>query len=75
MRQGFLIQDRACPRCANRRTVRLGQDKSVCFNCRYQWQAERVPAPGWAFTDVEQARLAIYRAAVRAGFYTDQYSC
>ena len=73
MRQGFLIEDRACPRCANRRTVRLGQDKSVCFNCRFRWVPE--PVERWpSFTDVERARLEIYRAAVWAGFYTDHYS-
>jgi hypothetical protein len=27
--------------------------------------------PGYVFTEREQARLAIYRAAVRAGFYNE----
>jgi hypothetical protein len=73
MRQGYLIQDRACPRCANRRTVRLGQGSSLCFNCRYHWDPEPVelmPA-GWSFDAAERSRLVIYRAAVRAGFYSD----
>jgi hypothetical protein len=80
---GYLIQERSCPRCAIRRTVRLTPGSSFCFNCRLQWSTQQV-APGqpvrWmtalpltsqTFTLAEQARMAIYQAAVRAGFYSD----
>jgi hypothetical protein len=76
MRPGYLIQERACPRCAIRRTVRLGQGGSLCFNCHFQWTPEPVALgpSGWVFERAERARLEIYRAAVRAGFYNDHYS-
>jgi hypothetical protein len=38
----------------------------VCFNCRLVWDL-RDPQ----FTPRELERLSIYRAAVRAGFYSD----
>ena len=74
----------ACLRCAFPRTLRIG-DRRVCFQCRYSWarrlarpapgEAVRVPVSGpigdYAFTLDELRRLAVYRAAVRAGFYTD----
>ena len=83
MISGYVIQERSCPRCAIRRTVRLTPGSSFCFNCRLQWSTQQV-APGqpvrWmtalpltsqTFTLAEQARMAIYQAAVRAGFYSD----
>jgi hypothetical protein len=83
MRQGFVIEEQSCPRCANRRTVRVADGSSFCFNCRLQWPAHDAaggdarrgmaalgPQPG-SFGLAEQARLTIYRAAVRAGFYSD----
>ena len=74
----------ACRRCSFPRTLRMG-DRRVCFQCRYSWQARRarpasgeavlVPVAGpvgdYAFTLEELRRLAVYRAAVRAGFFTD----
>jgi hypothetical protein len=57
--------------------------QQVCFNCRLSWnprQLESVPA-GLDITQrqfesvpagLDIARLRIYRAAVRAGFYTDE---
>jgi hypothetical protein len=67
MNGGIVIQEHACPRCANRRTVRVGSMlRLFCFNCRHSW------APTYQFTPVELARLATYRAAVQAGFFTDQ---
>ena len=74
----------ACLRCTFPRTLRIG-DRRVCFQCRYSWErhaarpasAEAVLVPvsgpigGYAFTLDELRRLAVYRAAVRAGFYTD----
>jgi hypothetical protein len=56
---------------------------TVCFNCRSSWRwaepqhgsAQRTrPAPAspsYPFTAHELARLAIYRAAVAAGFYNE----
>jgi hypothetical protein len=79
VRDGFLIREQACPRCAIRRTVHFATGTSFCFNCRLQWPAPAVlrksdplplPVPQ-PFGLAEQARLAHYRAAVRAGFYTD----
>jgi hypothetical protein len=57
-----------------RRTVQYGQWGSICFNCRLRWRGDVpvqlvVVAP--AFGAAELRRLEIYRAAVRAGFYTD----
>ena len=74
----------ACRRCCFPRTLRVG-DRRVCFQCRYSWvprrarpasgKAVRVPVDGpvgdYAFTLEELRRLAIYRAAVRAGYFTD----
>jgi hypothetical protein len=83
MSGGYLIQERACPRCAIRWTVRLTAGNSFCFNCRLQWSTQQVargqpvrwmtalPLTSHPFTPAEQARMAIYRAAVRAGFYSD----
>ena len=79
MRDGILIQERACPRCAIRRTARLAYGTSFCFHCRLQWptQAAAVlhgvgaPSPCQVLAPGELARLAAYRAAVRAGFYSD----
>ena len=78
---GKTIQQVHCPRCAIRRTVRIGRSNlSFCFNCRMQWRpgygaptSARATAP--AIDPVLQARLENYRAAVQAGFYNDgQYS-
>jgi hypothetical protein len=83
MRDGFLIQELSCPRCTIRRTMGLANGNSFCFNCRFQWPTQPVagdhaaramiapPQPSEPFGVAEQARLAIYRAAVRAGFYSD----
>jgi hypothetical protein len=79
MRDGIIIQERPCPRCAIRRTARLAYGTSFCFNCRLQWPTHDAPlldavevlAPLHAFAADELARLSVYRAAVRNGFYTD----
>jgi hypothetical protein len=81
MRDGFVIQDRACPRCAIRRRVRLGDGAIFCFNCRLEAPAHAggddrasrglawpIPEP---LEPAELSRLTMYRAAVRAGFYSD----
>jgi hypothetical protein len=71
MNGGIIIQERACPRCANRRTVRVGSlARLFCFNCRHAWAAaDSIQFP---FTPAELQRLKAYRAAVRAGFFTDE---
>ena len=75
----FTVQDQRCPRCAIRRTVRVGSDaRSFCFNCRYRWDP-RAPASlepvrllaESVFDADELARLRVYRRAVQAGFYSD----
>ncbi|MBV9356974.1 MAG: hypothetical protein JO023_15795 [Chloroflexi bacterium] len=74
----FTVQEHRCPRCAIRRTVRVGSDeRSFCFNCRYRWdprtpgRIEPVPLGAEAiFTPAELARLRVYRRAVQAGFYS-----
>jgi hypothetical protein len=79
MTRGNTIQERACPRCAIKRTVLLVHGSSFCFNCRYQWDRPARPEMGmaappdeaFAFSVAERARLTSYRAAVSAGFYTD----
>jgi ribosomal protein L37AE/L43A len=62
-----VIQERRCPRCAIKRTLRLAHGTSFCFNCRSQWEA-----PIYPFKPDELARLELYRVAVRAGFYSDR---
>jgi hypothetical protein len=81
MRDGILIQQRACPRCAIRRTARLAYTRatSFCFNCRLQWVTTEPsaadcadPSPAVeAIAPGERKRFEMYRAAVRAGFYSD----
>jgi hypothetical protein len=77
-----LIQERTCPRCGIRRTIRLrGSDASLCMNCHLQWDgsgptsgpAAALPAvdPAYPFSGRELTRLQRYRAAVRHGFYSD----
>jgi hypothetical protein len=77
---GATIQERPCPRCANRRTVRIA-GASFCHNCHLHWghalgtalspsQVQR-PEPAYVFTAAEIARLEIYREAVSAGFFSD----
>jgi hypothetical protein len=74
---GGTIQERPCPRCAIRRTVRLA-GSSFCHNCHLHWYGASGAAclprakPADTFSAQETARLTIYRAAVRAGFYNDR---
>ena len=78
---GATIQEHPCPRCAIRRTVRIAS-ASFCFNCRLHWgsqwdkglgaTAEPRLEPSYTFTAAETARLMVYRAAIQAGFYSDQ---
>jgi len=79
MRDGIIIQEQACPRCAIQRTARLTCGASFCFNCRLQWPTNAAPSPHtverpsplFVFAPEELARLSVYRTAVRHGFYTD----
>jgi hypothetical protein len=78
---GATIQEHPCPRCANRRTVRIAK-ASFCFNCGLHWGShwgkgsgatvEPRLEPPYTFTAAETARLTLYRAAIHAGFYSDQ---
>ena len=79
---GGKIQERDCPRCGIRRTVRLpGSVWSLCFNCKLQWNSrimitnrESKPVPvltAYPFSPVELKRLVVYRRAVRAAFFCD----
>ena len=78
---GATIQEHPCPRCANRRTVQIAS-ASFCFNCRLYWGSqwskvsgaavESRQEPPYPFTAAETARLTMYRAAIHAGFYSDQ---
>ena len=70
------IEERRCPRCNIRRTVRLGTWGSVCLNCRRPFErvasAQPVALPAKRlFTAAEMARLESYRDAILAGLYAD----
>jgi hypothetical protein len=77
------IQERHCPWCLNRRTARMGDELSVCFNCRHHWrgasplewgaraQPPAEPLALFSFGPVEAARLVVYRLAVQSGFFSD----
>ncbi len=78
----IVIQERMCPRCRIRRTVRLGcSTLSLCFNCHLQFGSgptsglalpQPAAYPAYPFSDRELARLQTYRAAVHSGFYSDR---
>jgi len=72
--QGFVIEERTCPRCQILRTARFARTL-FCFNCRWSSDAP-TSAPtlsaNYEFTIEELARLRTYRAAIRRGFYTDE---
>jgi hypothetical protein len=59
---------RPCAACHNKRTVRWGNNVDYCFNCAHRRPRGTVQYP---FSPAELRRLAIYRRAVQAGFYTD----
>jgi hypothetical protein len=72
------IQEQRCPRCGIKRTVWLGEWGSFCFNCRLRSgdrhevaRPAAPPPPSPCLSPAGLARLATYRAAVRAGFYSD----
>jgi hypothetical protein len=64
------IEDRwPCVFCSNRRTVRWNLQVKYCFNCHRRWRSPVEAAP---FSNDELARLRAYRAAIQAGFHSDQ---
>ena len=78
------IEHRPCPRCQVPLTVVFSAGVAVCFNCQATWNpqnpvgtlapARRRPQAGQApfpFSVQALARLAVYRDAVRAGFYNE----
>jgi hypothetical protein len=69
----FVIEHDRCPRCSNLRTARFGV-VSYCFNCRTQWNdpTDAAGETDYPFSPEELGRMRVYRAAVRAGFYTDR---
>jgi hypothetical protein len=74
----MMIEQRPCPRCATRRTARLGTWGAFCFNCRLRLASDDgdVPirpaeVPPYRFQPAELVRLERYQAAVQAGLYTD----
>jgi hypothetical protein len=77
----MIVQETRCPRCAIRRTVRLGTWGLFCFNCRMRIEPECPAAPprrlgclwvpDYPFSPAELLRLEYFRAAVQAGFYSD----
>ena len=72
--QGFVIEERACPRCQILRMARFGRTL-FCFNCRWPSDAPTSAttlSANYKFTIEELARLRTYRAAIRQGFYTDE---
>jgi hypothetical protein len=83
MRVGITIQERTCPWCMNRRTGRMGDDLSICFNCRHTWrgvsplewrgraQPTNEALAIFSFAPLEAERLLVYRAAVQSGYFTD----
>jgi hypothetical protein len=65
----FTVQPTACLRCGQRPVARLNAIELLCFHCRF---VQPVPdALDYPFTPRELQRLAVYRAAVKAGFYSD----
>src|ERR1700730_8167033 len=38
MRAGLTIQERTCPWCQNKRTIRMCGELSICFNCNHRWR-------------------------------------
>jgi hypothetical protein len=71
---GAVIQEYPCPRCSNRRTIRLGTtENSFCFNCRHAFAGRRAASTllRHIFGPSELARLERYRAAIQAGVFSD----
>lgn len=71
----MIIEERGCPRCRIRRTVRVHSSTSLCMNCKLQWPPSALPLEQskaeLIFTMTERRRLMIYRAAITAGMYSE----
>jgi len=65
----FIVQTTSCLRCGQRRVARLNARAVLCFHCRLVQPA--LNGLEYPFTSRELQRLAVYRAAVKAGFYSD----
>ncbi len=73
-----MIQQLACPSCGRLLTLNMGSSGNFCLKCRYRWRMpdaaptdDAVGPVDSVFTHAELRRLAIYRRAVAAGFFTD----
>jgi hypothetical protein len=75
MRDGLVILAEKCRHCAHMRTVPIGNSANTfCFNCREastNTTNTMRPPVAFLFDARALARLEQYRAAVRAGFYSD----
>jgi hypothetical protein len=65
----FTVQPTSCLRCGQRPVARLNARELLCFHCRLVQPA--LNGLEYPFTLYELTRLAVYRAAVKAGFYSD----
>ena len=72
-----MLQQRACP-SGRAQSLNMGAGGNFCFNCRHSWRQPdpSITAAGphtdaYPFTEAEMQRLAIYKRAVAAGFFTD----
>jgi hypothetical protein len=74
MRYDISIVDGPCPYCDGRRTAHVQKsDLAFCFRCHHNWRTNQTAdAQTYAFSEGEVRRLGWYRAAIRAGFYTDR---
>ncbi|HEY1296726.1 MAG TPA: hypothetical protein VGJ60_26915 [Chloroflexota bacterium] len=65
-----------CPRCGHGRVIQRARHAYLCFQCRFGWSADAEQARttteflGWCPPSLRD-RLVAYRAAIRAGLYSD----
>jgi hypothetical protein len=68
----MMIEESRCPRCGIRRRARFVPWGRYCYNCRLTLPLTAPPAAHvYLFTEAERLRLEWYRAAIRAGLYSD----
>jgi hypothetical protein len=79
-KQLMMIEETRCPRCGIRRLGKFPPWGKYCFNCRLRLTDARTGLPpntaaavepAYPFTQAERLRLERYRAAIRAGLYSD----
>jgi hypothetical protein len=69
MRYHINIVDGPCRYCDGQRTAHVqNSDLAFCFKCHRNWRTEQ----SYRFSEQELTRLGWYRAAIRAGFFSDQ---